>query len=67
MTGVSFGRYFEATTIHGFRYLNGGLRARVFWGMVIAAQFSAAGYWVSSSYTFWQENPLVSTEKGAES
>ena len=51
-------RYFEETTVHGFRYLvdQSSVGERWIWGLVILSGFAYAGYLIQSSIYEWENN-----------
>ena len=55
--------YLEATTLHGFAYLQrrNSSCARLFWSITILAGFTLASYFLYGSLIDWEENQTITT------
>ena len=55
--------YLEATTLHGFAYLQrrNSTCARLFWSITILAGFTLASYFLYGSLIDWEENQTITT------
>jgi hypothetical protein len=56
-------QFLEATTVHGFVYLNrrNSFCARLFWSCIILSGFSIAGYMIYNSLIDWNANQTITT------
>ena len=55
--------YLEATTLHGFAYLQSGYSAcvRIFWSITVLAGFFLAAFFLHGQVSEWEEHQTITT------